>query len=46
MKTIQLTQGKRALVDDEDYELLMKFSWYYQYDPNNSCHTGYAKKER
>lgn len=37
MKEIQLTKGFVALVDDEDYDELNKYNWYY--------HTGYAARD-
>ncbi len=36
MKTVVLTQGFYASVDDEDYEWLNQFKWFY--------HNGYAKR--
>lgn len=32
MKTIQLTQGQVALVDDDDYEWLSQYKWYARWD--------------
>lgn len=39
MKTIVLTQGKAALVDDGDFEFLSKFKWHAHKDR----HTYYAR---
>jgi|SRR6188768_735071 len=33
MKEVQLTQGKVALVDDQDYDFLNQFKWYAKKDP-------------
>lgn len=41
MKEIQLTKGKVAMVDDEDFEELNKFSWYALKAP----HTFYAVRK-
>jgi hypothetical protein len=38
MKTIELTQGQVAIVDDEDYEVLNRYNWYAR----NSKNTHYA----
>lgn len=42
MKTIVLTQGKVALVDDGDFEFLSKFKWHAHKDR----HTYYARAKR
>lgn len=39
MKIVPLTQGKVALVDDEDYERVIQFHWY----ANKGRYTWYAR---
>lgn len=42
MKTINLTQGRVALVDDEDFDRVNQFKWY----ASNHKHTWYAQRNR
>jgi len=44
MKTIPLTQGRVALVDDEDFAWLSQFRWHYHKDKN--YRHGYAKRRK
>lgn len=42
MREIPLSQGQVALVDDEDYERLSRFSWYASWAPDSQ--TFYARR--
>lgn len=46
MKEIQLTQGKVALVDDEDYENLNKWKWYAIKNHRNYYAVRYINKDK
>jgi len=41
MRYIELTQGYKTLVDDEDYELVASYKWYVR----KSTHTNYAQRK-
>lgn len=44
MKTIPLTKGFFAIVDDEDYEVLSRFKWHAQVSTHRSRTKVYAKR--
>jgi len=45
MKKIQLTQGKYALVDDEDFEWLNSWKWFYRNASNGYACRHSTKKD-
>ena len=46
MKYIELTQNKKAMVDDEDFEWLNSFKWYYHCAKRKTGRkTGYAMRD-
>lgn len=43
MKVIELTRGKKAIVDDEDYEKVTNFSWHF--NPNGYAESYFVDQE-
>ncbi len=44
MREIELTQGKKAQVDDEDYEWLSAWKWYAHRSPRKTGDVWYAQR--
>jgi len=43
IKFIYLTQGKRTLIDKEDFELVNKYKWFYRKSGRTKGKNGYAQ---
>ena len=43
MKKIPLTQGKFALIDDEDFALVSQYKWFYRKSGRTNGNNGYAQ---
>ena len=43
-REIPLTQGKSAIIDDEDYEMLSAFKWHFRPMRSNCREKGYARR--
>lgn len=43
MKYIQLTQGKKAIIDDIDYLLVSQFKWHFRKSGRTNGKNGYAE---
>ena len=41
MKTIPLTQGQEAIVDDEDFEALSRYKWTAWWNPSSKSYYAY-----
>lgn len=46
MKEIQLTNGYKAIVDDEDFDYLSKFKWYAHFNQYGKIYARRAKNQK